>query len=115
MLLSYVISNCSDTSEFSHITIATTPPHIMQWLLRKLEGKEVEKFPIISNITDRLTTVIKVCMYISTQVRNRTIYVCTYNVYTRVYVHVFVYCNSITNHTRYCIVQLCDGGKYWQI
>lgn len=50
-----------DSSDFSHISIATTPPHIMQWLLRKLEGKEVEKFPIISNLTDRLTIVIKLC------------------------------------------------------
>ena len=32
----------------------------MQWLLRKLEGKEVEKFPIINNFTDRLIVVIKV-------------------------------------------------------
>ena len=50
----------SDTADVSNITIASTPPHIMQWLLRKLEGKEVEKFPIINNFTDRLIIVIKV-------------------------------------------------------
>lgn len=32
----------------------------MQWLLRQLEGKEVQKFPTIDQVTERLETVIKV-------------------------------------------------------
>ena len=58
------------TSESSHITIAITPPHIMQWLLRKLEGKEVARFPIIGSFTDRLTSVIKVPMHVCIYVSN---------------------------------------------
>ncbi|XP_065897309.1 anaphase-promoting complex subunit 1-like [Dysidea avara] len=49
------------TAQSCDVSVPITPPNIMQWLLRQLEGKEVYKFPIIDQVTDRLQTVIKLC------------------------------------------------------
>jgi len=50
----------SGTAQSCDASIPITPPNIMQWLLRQLEGKEVPKFPTIDQVTDRLQSVIKV-------------------------------------------------------
>ena len=50
----------SGTVQSCDISIPITPPNVMQWLLRQLEGKEVQKFPTIDQVTERLETVIKV-------------------------------------------------------
>jgi len=41
----------------------------MQWLLRQLEGKEVQKFPTIDQVTERLETVIKVMAIVAMALR----------------------------------------------